>query len=157
MAKRKSYEDYIEDSAVREVHRIREELDRQQKASGLSYFEWLEATEADMHKSLAEVGFAIVTRDGRTFIDEIEPHSKRNANKAQTGKTKSFNLPSHSSPSETVKHKNYDDFIEDSSAPELHLVREERTFSDKIESQPQKKLVKYKTAAKPGKTNSRKK
>jgi hypothetical protein len=76
MAKHKSYEDYIEDSTVREVHRIREKLDREQRESGLSYFEWLEATEKDLRQSLAEVGFEIVTRGGRTFLDEIKPHSK---------------------------------------------------------------------------------
>ena len=157
MSKRKSYEDYLEDSTVREVHRIREEFDRQQRESGLSYFEWLEATEADMHKSLAEVGFAIVTRDGHTFIDEIAPRSKRKSDKTQTGKTRNLKLSSHSTKSETAKHKNYDDYIENSAVQEFQGVREGRASSDKIEPQSQKKVVKYKTAAKHGKTNFRKK
>jgi hypothetical protein len=136
-------------------------MEQQYKKSGLSsYWDWLQATEADMHKSLAEVGFEIVTRDGRTFIDEIKPHSKRNVKKAKTaqvGKTKSFIVSSHSSQSKTVKHKNYDDYIEDSAAPELHLVREARTSANKIKPPSQKKPVKYKTTAKRRTKNLRKK
>jgi len=158
MVNDKNSNDYKEDSTMREIHRIQEEMEQQYKKSGLSsYWEWLQATEADMHQSLAEVGFAIVTRDGRTFIDEIEPHSKRKSDKAQTGKTRNFKLSSHSTKSETAKHKNYDDFLEDLSAPELHLVRKEGTVLNKIEPQPQRKHAKYKTAAKQSKTNSHKK
>ena len=158
MSKRKSYEDYIEDSTVREVHRIREEFDRKQRESGLSYFEWLEATEADMHKSLAEVGFAIVTRDGRTFIDEIEPRSKRTVGKAQAGKTKRFKTASPSSQSATIKLKNYDDAIRGSSVREFQGVREASVSPEKIEPpRPQKPPVKYKTSVKRRAKNLRKK
>jgi hypothetical protein len=148
-AKHKNYDDYIEDSTMREIHRIQEKMEQQYEKSGLaSYWEWLQATEADMHKSLAEVGFAIVTRDGRTFVDEIKP--KRTVNKARTlgtGKTNRFKLPSLSSRTETAKPQNYDDMIEASRAQELQLVREDRASSGKIEPQPQKQPVKYKHKA----------
>lgn len=157
MPKRKNDADYLEDSTVQEVHRIRAEFDRQQRESGLSYFEWLEATEADMHKSLAEVGFAIVTRDGRTFIDEIPPRSKKKSDKAQAGKTRNLKLSSLSTKSETAKHKNYDDMIEASRAQELQFVREDRTVSGKIEPHSKKLPLKYKTAIKRRRKNSRQK
>lgn len=157
MAKRKRHEDYREDSTMQELHQIREEFDRQQRESGLSYFEWLQATEADMHKSLAEVGFEIVTRGGRTFIDEIKPRSKKNVAKAKTGKARSFKSSSHSSPSETPKYMHDDDYIEDSTGRELQTLREDRTSSDNIEPPSQKKSVKYKTTIKRRTKNSRKK
>jgi len=151
--------DYKEDSTMREIHRIQEKMEQQYEKSGLaSYWEWLQATEADMHKSLAEIGFAIVTRDGRTFVDEIKP--KRAANKAQTlgtGETKRFRLPSPSFRTETAKPKNYDDMIEASSAQALQRVREDRTAADKIEPHSKKQPVKYKTTIKRRTKNSRKK
>ena len=149
MANYKNSNDYKEDSTMREIHRIQEEMEQQYKKSGLSsYWEWLQATEADMHKSLAEDGFEIVTRDGRTFVDEIKP--KKAVNKAQTlgtGKTKRLKLPSLSSRAEAAKPKNYDDMIEASRAQELQFVREDRAASDKSEPQPQKQPVKYKHKA----------
>jgi hypothetical protein len=48
---------YKESPTMRELHRIRQELEKQQEASGLSYAEWLRATEGDLKKTLAEVGF----------------------------------------------------------------------------------------------------
>jgi len=159
MVNDKNYNDYKEDSTMREIHRIQEEMEQQYKKSGLSsYWEWLQATEADMHKSLAEVGFAIVTRDGRTFVDEIKP--ARAVNKTSTlgtGKTKRLKLPSFSSRTETTKRKNYDDMIEASRAQELQFVREDRTAADKIEPHDKKQPVKYKTAIKRRTKNSRKK
>lgn len=123
-------EDYSDDSTVEEIHQIREEFSRQQKQSGLSYIEWLKATEPDLRKSLAEVGFRMVTRNGRLFLYEIRPASKNN-----NGKLK------------TAKHKNYDDVIENSAVQEFQGVREERASPDKIEPQPQKQPVKYKHKA----------
>jgi len=63
---------------MRELHLIREKMEQQYRKSGLpSYEEWLQATDKDLQKSLAEVGFQIVTRDGRTYIDKIEPQPKK--------------------------------------------------------------------------------
>jgi len=158
--KHKSYEDYMEDSTMRELHQIREEMERQQEESGLSVLEWLEATEKDFCKSLAEDGFEIVTRDDRTFIDEIKPRSKRNVTKTQVvqaNKAKNLKLPSSSFQSKAAKHKNYDDMIEASRAQELQFVREDRTAADKIESHSKKQPVKYKTTIKRRMKNSRKK
>jgi len=133
-------EDYSDDSTVEEIHQIREEFSRQQKQSGLSYIEWLKATEPDLRKSLAEVGFRMVTRNGRLFLYEIRPSSKSN-----NGKLK------------TAKHKNYDDYSEAVTERELQFVREDRASSNKIEPPPQKKPVKYKTAAKRRRRNLHKK
>ncbi len=150
MANDKNHNDYKEDSTMREIHRIQEEMEQQYEKSGLSsYWEWLQATEADMHKSLAEDGFEIVTRDGRTFLDEIKPSAKRPGGKnkiAKTGTKK--NSTFISSPRfKTAKHKNYDD-IENLAVQEFQGVREERASADKIEPQAQKKPIKYKTTAK---------
>jgi len=82
MVKDQSSEDYFEDSTMQELHQIREEMERQQEASGLSYLDWLQATEPDLRKSLAEDGFRMIKRNGRIFMYEIKPHSKSN------GKTK---------------------------------------------------------------------
>jgi len=41
-------DDYKESPTMREIHRIRQELEKQQEASGLSYAEWLRATEGDL-------------------------------------------------------------------------------------------------------------
>ncbi|MGH7599164.1 MAG: hypothetical protein ACREOI_22640 [bacterium] len=159
MAKPKSYEDYIEDSPVREVHRIREQLDREQKESGLSYFEWIEATDKDLRQSLAEVGFEIVTRDGRTFLDEIKPRRQKGNSKSQAlaAKERLAAPTSLSSQVKTAKHKNYDDYLEDLTRREMHLIREDRAFTNKTATQPKKKHVKYKTAIKRNKTTTRKK
>jgi hypothetical protein len=82
MANYKNYNSYKEDSTMREIHRIQKKMEEQYRKSGLSsYWEWLQATEEDMHKSLAEVGFEIVTRNGRTFLDEIKPPSKKSIGK----------------------------------------------------------------------------
>jgi hypothetical protein len=121
-----SYEDYIEDSTVREVHRIREKLSQQQKASGLSYFDWLKATEKDLKKSLAEVGFHMVTRNGRVFLHEIKPRRKSNNQDKTLQINKNQNPGLSSSPAgfETPKHKNYDDYIESSTMREIHRIQE---------------------------------
>ncbi|MDZ7360835.1 MAG: hypothetical protein ONB46_08930 [candidate division KSB1 bacterium] len=179
----KKHDDYKESPTMREVHRIQEELEQQYRKSGLSFFEWLQATEDDFQKSLAEDGFRMVTRNGETFLEEIKPQTKSNKSKQPTLKA--------------AKHKNYDDYIEDSTMRELHLIREKmeqeyrksglpsyeewlqatdkdlqkslaevgfqivtrdgRTYIDKIEPQPKKKPGKYKTSAKHNKTSSRKK
>jgi hypothetical protein len=118
-ARQKIYDDYVEDSTMRELHQIREELARQQQESGLSVLEWLEATEPDLRKSLAEDGFHMVTRNDKIFIEEIKPQKTKNKSKQSTLKT--------------VKHKNYDDYITGSTMPELQLIHEVRTSSDKIE------------------------
>jgi hypothetical protein len=73
-------EDFAEDSTMQELHQIREELERQQQESGLSILEWLEATEKDFRKSLAEDGFRMVKRGDRIFMYEIKPHSKTQKN-----------------------------------------------------------------------------
>ena len=132
-----------ESPTMREVHQIQKELEQQYRKSGLSYLEWLQATEEDFQKSLADDGFRMVTRNGETFLEEIKPQTKRIKSKQPTPKT--------------AKHKNYDDDIENSTLRESHLIREDRIFSDKIEVQPQKKRVKYKTAAKRNKKISGKK
>ncbi len=159
MANYKNDNNYKEDSTMREIHRIQKEMERQYKKSGLpSYWDWLQATEDDLRKSLAEVGFEIVTRNGRTFLDEIKPrHQKGNSkSKNLVGKERLATAASLSTQAKTTKHKNYDDYIEDSTIREIHLIREDRVSSDKIKTQPKKKHVKYKTAAKRRKTTSRK-
>jgi len=179
----KKHDDYQESPTMREVHQIQEELEQQYQKSGLSYLEWLQATEADFQKSLAEDGFHMVTRNGETFIEEIKPPAPINKNKQPTVKS--------------AKHKNYDDYIEDSTMRELHQIREEmeqqyrksglpsywdwlqatekemhkslaevgyqivtrdgRTYIDKIEPPPKKNPVKYKTTVKRRTKNLRKK
>ncbi|GEM_PF-2232024 len=178
----KNHDDYKESPTMREVHQIQEELEQQYQKSGLSFFEWLQATEDDFQKSLTEDGFRMVTRNGQTFIEEIESQSKRGKNKQKTIR---------------ARQKNYDDYIDDSTMRELHLIREKmeqqyrksglpsyeewlqatdkdlkqslaevgfqivthdgRTYIDKIKPQTKKKLVKYKTAVKRKKKNFRKK
>jgi hypothetical protein len=160
MANYKSYNSYKEDSTMREIHRIQEEMEEHYRKSGLSsYWEWLQETEEDMHKSLAEAGFEIVTRNGRTFLDEIKPPSKKSIGKQKTTQTdKEKNSTFTSSPNfKPTKHKNYDGYIEDSTMQELHLVREERTVLDKMEPPQKKKPVKYKITAKRHKKNLRQK
>jgi hypothetical protein len=142
-------EDFVEDSTMQELHQIREELERQQQESGLSILEWLEATEKDFRKSLAEDGFRMVKRGDRIFMYEIKPHSKT--------QKKSSGSETLSHKSKTIKYKNYDDYTEDSTMREMHLIRESRTFSDKTQTPPKKKHVKYKAAAKRHKASVRKK
>jgi hypothetical protein len=159
MSNYKNDNDYKEDSTMREIHRIQEEMERQYKKSGLSsYWDWLQATEDDLRKSLAEAGFEIVTRDGRTFLDEIKPRRRKGNSKSQTlaGKERLVAPASLSSQVKTAKHKNYDNYIEDSTTREMHLIREDRALSNKTETQPKKKHVKYKTAAKRRRTTPRK-
>jgi hypothetical protein len=122
------YEEYIEDSTVQEVHRIREELSRQQKESGLSYFDWLKATENDLRKSLAEVGFRMITRNGRVFLHEIQPSLKNSSGKFKTASKpngKRFISPSPVPKYKKAKYKNYDDYLEDSTMREIHRIQEE--------------------------------
>lgn len=149
--KHKSYEDYMEDSTMQELHQIRAELERQQEASGLSFLDWLQATEKDLRKSLAGDGFRMVKRGDRIFMYEIKPHSKSNGKiKTPAKARKKFFAPTSPSQREhVVKHKNYDDYYSEAAATrELQLVREDRASSDKTEPPPQKKPVKYKTTAK---------
>lgn len=54
-------------------------------------------------------------------------------------------------------HKKYNDYAEDSTMREMHLIREDRAFSDKTATPSKKKRIKYKTAAKRNKTSVRKK
>jgi hypothetical protein len=143
------HEDFTEDPMMRELHQIREEFARQQEESGLSVLEWLEATEKDMRKSLAEVGFRMIKRNDRLFLYEINSHSKKQK-KPSTSTSLSRTPP-------TAKRKNYDDMSEASRAQELQCVREDRSSSDKIEPPSQKKSVKYKTTAKRRAKNLRKK
>ena len=160
MAKYKNYNDYKEDSTMREIHRIQGDMERQYKKSGLpSYWDWLQATESDLRKSLAEVGFEIVTRDGRTFLAEIKPRHQKSTSKSKIhAGTEKYTIPALlSSPAKMTKHKNYGDYSEDSTMQEMHLIREDRAFSDKTETPPKKKHVKYKTAAKRNKSSARKK
>jgi len=133
------HEDFAEDPMMRELHQIRAEFERQQEESGLSVLEWLEATEKDMRKSLAEVGFRMIKRNDRLFLYEINSHSKK--------QKKSSISTSLSRTPQTNKPKNYDDMIEASRAQELQLVREDRAAANKIEPQPKKQPVKYKHKA----------
>jgi len=152
-------EDFAEDSTMQELHQIREEFERQQQESGLSILEWLEATEKDFRKALAEDGFRMVKRNGRIFMYEIKRTSKSNSKSKTHSKTqqRSFAPSSLSQHSKLAKHKNYDDHLEDSTAQELHLIREDRAFPEKTEKQPKRKPVRYKTAAKRNKKNPRRK
>jgi hypothetical protein len=68
---------------------------------------------------------------------------------------KSFAQNSLSQIEKLARPRNYDDMIEAASAQELQLVREEGAVSDSIESQSQKKPVKYKTTIKRRTKNSR--
>ncbi len=84
---------YKEDSTMREIHRIQEEMERQQQESGLSILEWLEATEKDFRKSLAEDGFRMVKRGDRIFMYEIKPHSKKKHVKYKTAAKRRRTIP----------------------------------------------------------------
>jgi hypothetical protein len=89
-AKHKNYDEYIEDSTMKELHLIREKMEQEYRKSGsTSYEEWLQATEPDMRQSLAEVGFEIVTRNGRTFLDKIKSQSKKKRVKYKTASKRS--------------------------------------------------------------------
>jgi len=61
---------------MREVHQLQAAFEQQCKKSGLSYFDWLQATEAEFHQSLAEAGFRLVTRNGRTFLEKMKDRTK---------------------------------------------------------------------------------
>lgn len=60
-----------EDPIMAPIHQIREQLYQQFKNSGLSYMEWLKATEQEFAESLAEIGFKIITKDGFQYLVEI--------------------------------------------------------------------------------------
>jgi hypothetical protein len=133
------YKDDKESPTMREIHRIQDEMEQQYQKSGLpSYEEWLQATEADLRQSLAEIGYRMITRGDRFFLYEIKPRSQ--------------------------KHKNYD-YTKDSTMRGLHLIREKTEqeyrkngLTSKEEKSPsEKKRFKYKTLSKPRKTNVRKK
>lgn len=66
---------FSEDPVLAPVHKIREELYQQFKNSGLTYMEWLQATESEFVESLAEVGFKIITKDGFQDLEEISNYS----------------------------------------------------------------------------------
>jgi len=142
-------EDYSDDSTVEEIHQIREEFSRQQKQSGLSYIEWLKATEPDLRKSLAEVGFRMVTRGDRLFLYEIKPRLKKNNKYRTLPKVgdRDFAVVSTPPRTKTGNHKNYDDYVENSAVQEFQGVREDRASPDKSEPRPQKPPVKYKHKA----------
>jgi hypothetical protein len=112
----KNTDDYKESPTMREIHQIQDELEQQYQKSGLSYLEWLEATEDEFQKALAKDGFHTVTRNGEIFIEEIKPKTTRTNSK--------YRAPVSSSGSKAAKHKNFDDYIEDSTMRELHLIRE---------------------------------
>ncbi|MCG3120001.1 MAG: hypothetical protein ALAOOOJD_02563 [bacterium] len=155
-----SREDFAEDSTMRELHQIREELARQQEESGLSILEWLQATEKDFRKSLAADGFRMIKRNGRIFMYEVKSQSKNNV-KSKTPKVQRQSIVQNfsSQPSKPAKHKSYDNYNESAAARELQLVREDRAASSKPEPQSKKQRVEYKSkaATKPGQTSSRKK
>jgi hypothetical protein len=62
---------FSDDPIMEPVHQIREELYQQFKNSGLTYMEWLKATEQEFTASLAEIGFKIITKDGFQYLVEI--------------------------------------------------------------------------------------
>ncbi len=91
----------------------------------------------------------MVKRGDRIFMYEIKPHSKKQK------KSSAAEILSHKS--KTTMHKKYNDYAEDSTMREMHLIREDRAFSDKTATPSKKKRIKYKTAAKRNKTSVRKK
>jgi len=143
-----SSENYNESPTMQEIHRIQEEMEQQYQESGLSsYEEWLQATEPDLRQSLAEVGYRMVTRGDRFFLYEVKPRLKKNNKYGTLPKVGDRNSAVVSTPPKTKmsNHKNYDDYIENTGMQEFQGVREGRAASDKIEPQPQKPPVKYKT------------
>ncbi len=152
------YEDFADDPMMRELHQIREEFARQQEASGLSVVEWLEATEKDMRKSLAEVGFRIVKRGDRMFVYEIKSNFKNKGKLLIPAKAqkKPFVQNALSRIQKPAQPRSYDDIV-DSTRSELQLIREDRASLNKTELPSSKKHVKYKTAIKRRSKNSRKK
>jgi len=66
-----------ESPTMQEVHRLQEEVERQYEKSGLTYFDWLQATERNLQMELADAGFRVVTEEGRTFLQQVAPLSKR--------------------------------------------------------------------------------
>lgn len=63
---------YNEDPIMDQIHRIREELNKQYLKSGLSLSDWLKTTEKDLEIRLAEVGFKIISKDGLHYLVEIK-------------------------------------------------------------------------------------
>lgn len=78
----------LESPTMQEVHRLQEEVERQYEKSGLSYLDWLQATEKNIEKELAEAGFEIVASNGRMQLKEISPSSKKPALKRKTSSHK---------------------------------------------------------------------
>jgi len=138
------HEDFVEDSTMQELHQIRAEFARQQQESGLAILEWLEATEKDLRKSLAEDGFRMVKRGDRIFMYEIKPHSKSNGKYKTYSKTqkKSFEANSIYQIAKPSQHKNYGDYIKDSKAREFSVIREEIEQQDKYKITPKRKKTK---------------
>jgi hypothetical protein len=156
-----SYKNYGESPTMQEIHRIQGEMEQQYEKSGISsYEEWLQSTEKDLRQSLSEIGYRMVIRGGRFYLYESKASSKKSNNKLETvakvGEQDSVVI-SPSPKTKMIKHRNYDDYFKDSTMQEMHLIREDRAFSDKTETQPKKKHVKYKTAAKRRKMATRKK
>lgn len=56
---------------MEDVHKIREELEQQFVQSGLSFSEWLTATEKEFSSRLAEVGFKVITKDNLQCLVSI--------------------------------------------------------------------------------------
>ncbi len=141
------YKDNNESPTMQEIHRIQEEMEQQYEKSGLSsYEEWLQATEKDLRQSLSEIGYRMVIRGDRFYLYEIKPSSKKNDNTFETlpkGGEQDSVVVSPSPKTKMIKHKNYDEYFEDSTMQEIHQIREE--------------IVKYKTASKRNKTAARKK
>jgi hypothetical protein len=80
-----NYDDYKESPTMREIHQIQEEMEQQFQKSGMSsYWEWLQATDKNLRQSLAEDGFRMITRNGRIFLHEIKPQSKKKNTKYKT-------------------------------------------------------------------------
>ena len=59
-----------EDAIMEKVHKIREELYQQFKNSGLTYSDWLKATDDKFAQQLAEVGFKVIEQDSVQYLVE---------------------------------------------------------------------------------------
>ena len=66
-----------ESPTMQEVHRLQEEVERQYEKIGLTYLDWPQGTVQDLQKELADAGFRVVTKEGRTFLQQVAPPSKR--------------------------------------------------------------------------------
>ncbi|MEK7729724.1 MAG: hypothetical protein AAB354_15060 [candidate division KSB1 bacterium] len=73
-----------ESPTMQEVHRLQEEVERQYEECGLAYLDWLQATERDLQKELADAGFRVVTKEERTFLQQTVPLSKRPTRRSKT-------------------------------------------------------------------------